>query len=214
MLFNTNHILNQMSYPLPIKTENKDLNEHIINIAYALQNYLQASQTKKPEEEKEKEVKETEKERKMDEQRKRIAPDEEPASKGSIVKYKPDWICPNKQCRNRNFAKRKKCNRCGEERPTEPELDFTYTSGFNFKRHQDEDRTQEKMPVPEKKVPSPGNDTDKVVSKFGEWFVTLPIETQVAISEKAQLLVSKSKGRNAASNFNPFECVQNPFLQK
>jgi hypothetical protein len=40
-------------------------------------------------------------------------------------KYNPDWICPKKGCRNRNFAKRTKCNLCGMQKPSNPELDYT-----------------------------------------------------------------------------------------
>lgn len=36
---------------------------------------------------------------------------------------KLDWICPVKTCRNRNFAKRDKCNLCKTEKPTNPEYD-------------------------------------------------------------------------------------------
>ena len=47
------------------------------------------------------------------------------------MRYKPDWICPNEKCRNRNFAKRIVCNRCGTDKPHNPEYDYTFTLGID-----------------------------------------------------------------------------------
>ena len=190
-----------MNYPpSTTNTEQKDLSNHVISIAYAIQNYLQSSQGKKEEEPKE------------EEHKKRSSPDDKKYQKNAIVKYKPDWICPNKNCSNRNFAKRKKCNRCGEDRPQNPELDYTYTSGYS-KKHKEEGH----LPVvaPEKKASSPGENIQMVVSRFEEWFKSLSYETQLAISNKVQSIMGQYKGvKPTTQAFNPFECAPNPFLQR
>lgn len=54
-----------------------------------------------------------------------------PLSQTNEKKYNPDWICPKKSCRNRNFAKRTKCNLCGLLKPSNPELDY---SSFPFSK--------------------------------------------------------------------------------
>ena len=53
--------------------------------------------------------------------------------------FKMDWICPVETCRNRNFAKREKCNLCRTPKPVNPEYD---SSEFPKKRRKDMSRSK------------------------------------------------------------------------
>jgi hypothetical protein len=66
--------------------------------------------------------------------------------KGNNLSHQPvkeevrmDWICPVETCRNRNFAKRDKCNLCKTPKPVNPEYD---NSEFPKRRKKDDSRSK------------------------------------------------------------------------
>ena len=69
-----------------------------------------------------------------------------------------DWICPIETCRNRNFAKRDKCNLCKTPKPANPEYDNTE---FPKKRKKEESRSKSRSRSGKREIKDKRRDKEK-----------------------------------------------------